>query len=88
MQIHAHSDKQYAGQRPEWWIFCCIVLKQSERDFKSHPDLKFKYTFKSMNNTRGIDRNGKFEKDKTSEKKNSILPEEATQFGDSLDKRI
>jgi len=41
-----------------------------------------------MNNTRGIDRNGKFEKDKTSEKKNSILPEEATQFGDSLDKRI
>ena len=49
---------------------------------------KCKYTLISMNNTRVIDRNGKFEKDKTSEKKNSILPEEATHFGDAVDKRI
>jgi len=41
-----------------------------------------------MKNTCVIDRNGKFEKDKTFEKKNSILPEEATHFGDAMDKQI
>jgi hypothetical protein len=33
-------------------------------------------------------RNGKFEKDKSSERKNTVLPEEATHFGDAVDKRI
>lgn len=47
-----------------------------------------KYTLISMNNTKVIDKNGKFEKDKRSEQKNSILPEEATHFGDAVDKRI
>ena len=41
-----------------------------------------------MNNTRLIDKNGKFEKDKSSELRISILPEEATHFGDVEDKRI
>jgi len=49
---------------------------------------KCKYTLISMNNTRVIDKNGKFEKDKSSERRNSILPEEATHFGDAVDKRI
>lgn len=47
-----------------------------------------KYTLISMNNTRVIDKDGKFEKDKSSERKDSILPEEATHFGDAVDKRI
>lgn len=47
-----------------------------------------KYTIISMNNTRVIERNGKFEKDKTSERKKSVLPEEATHFGDAVDKRF
>ena len=46
-----------------------------------------KYTIISMNNTKVIDKNGKFEKDKSSERKNNILPEEATHFGDAVDKR-
>ena len=41
-----------------------------------------------MNNTKVMDKDGKFEKDKSSERKNSILPEEATHFGDAVDKRI
>lgn len=47
-----------------------------------------KFTLISMNNTKVIDKSGKFEKDKSSERKNSILPEMATHFGDAVDKRI
>jgi hypothetical protein len=47
-----------------------------------------KYTLISMNNTKLIERKGKFEKDKSSEGKETVLPEEATHFGDSADKRI
>ena len=49
---------------------------------------KCKYTLISMNNTKVIDKEGKFEKDKRSERRQSILPEEATHFGDAIDKRI
>lgn len=49
---------------------------------------KCKFTLISMNNTKVIDKNGKFEKDKSPERKKSILPEEATHFGDAVDKRI
>jgi hypothetical protein len=49
---------------------------------------KCKYTLISMNNTRVIDKDGKFTKDKSSERSDSILPEEATHFGDAVDKRI
>ena len=41
-----------------------------------------------MNNTKVIDKEDKFQKDKSSERKNSILHEEATHFGDACDKRI
>jgi hypothetical protein len=41
-----------------------------------------------MNNTKVIERNGKFQKDKSSERSKKILPEEATHFSDSVDKRI
>jgi hypothetical protein len=42
-----------------------------------------------MNNTRvREDSQGKFMKDKKSERNKSVLPEEATHFGDAVDKRI
>ena len=47
-----------------------------------------KYTIISMNNTKVNERNGKFEKDKSSERKQNVLQEEATHFGDAVDKRI
>ena len=47
-----------------------------------------KYTLISMNNIKVVDKDGKFDKDKSFERKRSILPEEATHFGDAADKRI
>lgn len=47
-----------------------------------------KYTLISMSNTGVRESNGKFEKDKRSEQRKSVLPEEATHFGDAVDKRI
>ena len=41
-----------------------------------------------MNITKVIERNGKFDKDKSSERSKKILPEEATYFLDAADKRI
>jgi hypothetical protein len=41
-----------------------------------------------MNNTRLIEANGKFEKDKRPEGRKYVLPEEAPHFGDAVDKRI
>ena len=41
-----------------------------------------------MNNTRLRQREGKFEKDKRAERNDSVLPEEATHFGDVVDKRV
>jgi len=41
-----------------------------------------------MNNTKVIERDGKFDKDKNSERSKKILQEEATHFSDAADKRI
>jgi hypothetical protein len=61
--------------------------------FEAFPNVIFngkncKYTLISMNNTKVIERNGKFEKDKSSERKKKVLPEEAIHFSDAIDKRI
>ncbi|MDB4583454.1 hypothetical protein N9164_09900 [Draconibacterium sp.] len=47
-----------------------------------------KYTIISMNNTKVIERRGKFDKDKSAERSKKILPEEATHFSDAADKRL
>lgn len=50
---------------------------------------KCKYTLISMNNTRVItDKDGKFSKDKRSERNQFVSPLEATHFSDTVDKRI
>jgi len=49
---------------------------------------KCKYTLISMNNTQVIESEGKFKKNKQSERSKTILPEEATHFSDAVDKRI
>ena len=41
-----------------------------------------------MNNTKVMEREGRFSKDKSSERNQRILPEEATHFSDAADKRI
>lgn len=47
-----------------------------------------KYTLISMNNTEVIEEDGKFKKNKRSESRRNVLPEEATHFSDAVDKRI
>jgi hypothetical protein len=83
----------HKGQEPpqhEKFLLWMNILKGKDTRYPKFiiNGRKCKYTIISMNNTKVIDRDGKFEKDKSSERKNSILPEEATHFGDALDKRI
>lgn len=87
------ESKFHKGKEPpqhEKYLLWMNILKGSDKRYPKFliNGKKCKYTIISMNNTRVIDKNGKFEKDKSSERRNSILPEEATHFGDAVDKRI
>jgi len=83
----------HKGQEPpqhDKYLLWSNILKAAEQKY---PKVIFngkncKYTLISMNNTKVIERNGKFDKDKSSERSKIILPEEATHFGDSADKYI
>ncbi len=87
------TSEIHKGMEPpqhEKYLLWAHILKGSD---PRYPQVRFngskcKYTLISMNNTRVIDKDGKFTKDKSSERKESILPEEATHFGDAVDKRI
>jgi len=86
-------NRSHRGSEPpqhDKYLLWVNILKS--RDNK-YPNVIFngrncKYTLISMNNTRVTERNGKFDKDKRSERSKVILPEEATHFGDAADKRI
>ena len=69
-----------------------LHLAETDRRFpiKRFNAQRCKYILISMNNTRvrQSPSTGKFEKDKSSERNDSILPEEATHFGDVVDQRI
>lgn len=88
-------SKHHRGMEPpqhEKFLLWSNILRKDPQD-AYYPSIRFngqkcKYTLISMNNTRVVDKNGKFEKDKSSERKSSVLPEEATHFGDAADKRI
>jgi hypothetical protein len=83
----------HRGMEPpqhEKYLLWMNILKSAD---PKYPHIRFngqkcKYTLISMNNTRVIEKDGKFSKDKSSERKNKIMPEEATHFGDAVDKRI
>lgn len=88
-------SKQHRGMEPpqhEKYMLWSNILKKEDGN-KVYPNLRFngnkcKYTLISMNNTRVIDKDGKWQKDKSSERKKSVLPEEATHFGDAADKIV
>jgi hypothetical protein len=88
-------SKLHKGMEPpqhEKYLLWSNILKKDSSD-ALFPNVRFngnkcKFTLISMNNTKVVDKNGKWEKDKSSERKNSVLPEEATHFGDACDKRI
>jgi hypothetical protein len=85
--------KSHSGMEPpqhDKYLLWMNILKAEDPRF---PKVIFngkncKYTLISMNNTKVIERNGKFDKGKNSERSKKILPEEATHFSDAADKRI
>lgn len=88
------EQKTHRGIEPpqhEKYLLWASVLAETDKRFprKRFNGSKCKYTLISMNNTRVTeDREGRFAKDKRSERNKSILPEEATHFGDAVDKRM
>lgn len=88
------EQKVHRGMEPpqhdKYLLWSAILAEQDPRyPIKRFNASKCKYTLISMNNTRVIEgRDGRFEKDKSSERRKSILPEEATHFGDAVDKRV
>jgi len=87
------EDLSHRGMEPpqhDKYLLWVNILKGGDPRF---PKVIFngkncKFTLISMNNTKVIERNGKFDKDKSSERSSKILPEEATHFSDAVDKRI
>ncbi len=85
--------KSHRGMEPpqhDKYLLWVNILKGNDKRFPRviFNGKKCKYTLISMNNTKVIERNGKFQKDKSSERSKKILPEEATHFSDAVDKRI
>ncbi|PXX96906.1 hypothetical protein DF185_19900 [Marinifilum breve] len=86
--------KEYAGKEPphhEKYLLWGNILKEKD---PSHPIVRIngnncKFLLIAMNNTKVVERNNKFKKDKSSEHKNSgVPPEEATHSTDAADKVI
>ncbi|MDR0546178.1 MAG: hypothetical protein LBG77_01105 [Dysgonamonadaceae bacterium] len=86
--------RKHPGKEPpqnDKYLLWRYLLHETEPNLplKRFNGARCKYTLVSMNNTSVIQKpNGKFEKDKRSESRTSVLPEEATHFGDAVDKRI
>ena len=77
-------------QHDKYLLWSYITAETDDRyPLKRFNASKCKYILISMNNTQvRTNSMGRFEKDKRSERNGSILPEEATHFGDCVDKRI
>jgi len=89
-KVIQHVHKGMEPPQHDKYLLWMNILKGSD---PKYPTVIFnakncKYTLISMNNTKVIDKNGKFDKDKGSERSSVILPEESTHFGDAVDKRI
>lgn len=88
------EQRTHKGMEPpqhDKYLLWAYILKETDTRYTPirFNGNKCKYTLISMNNTRVIEgSDGKFKKDKTSERRKSVLPEEATHFGDAVDKRI
>lgn len=85
--------RSHKGQEPPQHDKHLLWINILKGDDPRYPKVIFngkncKFTLISMNNTKVIERDGKFDKDKSSERSKKILPEEATHFGDAVDKRI
>ncbi len=87
------TQRVHKGQEPPQHEKYLLWLNILKGDSPVYPKVIFngkncKYTLISMSNTGVRESAGKFEKDKRSEQRKNVLPEEATHFGDAVDKRI
>jgi hypothetical protein len=86
--------RKHPGKEPphnDKYLLWRYILQETDTRMpkKRFNGARCKYTLISMNNTSVIQKSsGLFEKDKRSESRKSVLPEEATHFGDAVDKRI
>lgn len=86
--------RKHPGKEPphnDKYLLWSYMLHETDSSLpkKRFNGARCKFTLISMNNTSVIQKsNGTFEKDKKSEARTSVLPEEATHFGDAVDKRI
>lgn len=88
------EQRTHKGMEPpqhDKYLLWAYILKEADARYVPvrFNASKCKYTLISMNNTRVIEgTDGRFKKDKSSERRKNVLPEEATHFGDAVDKRI
>jgi hypothetical protein len=87
------TTRKHPGKEPphnDKYLFWRCLLHETEPylPLKRFNGVRCKSTLVGMNSTPVIQKpNGKFEKDRRSEARTSVLPEEATHFGDAVDKR-
>lgn len=85
---HAHGGIE-PPQHDKYLLWSAIAAeKEPKYPLKRFNASKCKHIILSMNNTRLKEERGKFAKDKSSERNGSIAPEDATHFGDVVDKRV
>lgn len=89
--VNQHVHRGMEPPQHDKYLLWSYILAETDTRFplKRFNGNKCKYTLMSMNNTRvRQSSDGRFEKDKRSERNASIPAEEATHFGDCVDKRI
>lgn len=89
-RVEQHTHRGMEPPQHDKYLLWSQLLAETDTRYplKRFNATKCKYILISMNNTRVRQSMGKFEKDKRAERNDSILPEEATHFGDVVDKRI
>lgn len=88
VEVRVHRGME-PPQHEKFLLWANITAEKDERyPLKRFNATRCKHILISMNNTRVRQVNGRFEKDKRSERNDSILPEDATHFGDVIDKRV
>lgn len=88
VEQHAHRGME-PPQHDKYLLWSQLLAETDTRlPLKRFNATKCKHILISMRNTRVRQLNGRFEKDKRSERNGSILPENATHFGDVVDKRV
>ena len=90
-RINQHTHRGIEPPQHDKYLLWSFITAETDKRYpiKRFNATKCKHILISMNNTRvRSNSSGKFEKDKRSERNDSILPEDATHFGDCVDKRV